>query len=79
MIQDRTSETPRSRSDRTTLLLFHQFDQPAELLVDLPELERGEFRRLSHACVRALRLVMPDQRHEVRAEESIVTRAYCVV
>src|SRR5205807_602898 len=61
-ISDRTSETPRSRSDRTTLLLFHQFKQPAELLVDLAELESGEFGRVGDALFGALRLVMPNQR-----------------
>src|SRR5205814_3308486 len=68
----------RASSDRIALLLLHQLDEPAELLVDLPELKGGEFGRVGDAAVRALRLLVPDQRHEVRAKESIVARAYDV-
>src|SRR2546421_12975587 len=68
----------RASSGRIALLLLHQLDEPAELLVDLPELKGGEFGRVGDAAVRALRLLVPDQRHEVRAKESIVARAYDV-
>src|ERR1044072_2112648 len=62
-----------------TLLRFHQFDEASELLVDPPKLEGRELARIGDPLLRALRLIMPDQRHEVCAEEGIVACAYCVV
>ena len=49
-----------------------QFDQAAEFLVDLAEMKGGVFVGISRALGRALRLVVPDQRHEVGTEECLV-------
>src|SRR5438309_8663068 len=60
------------------LSVLHQFNQPAKLLVDLSELEGGKLGRVGKAFLRALRLLLPDQWHEVGAEECVVARADCV-
>jgi hypothetical protein len=61
--------------DRMRRLLFHQLDQLSKLLFDVPELEGGELRRIGNALLGALRLVLPDQGHEIGAEERIIACA----
>src|SRR4051812_37624525 len=76
--RDRSQQRLPRPSECGSLLLFHQLDETPEFLVDLAELESRKFGRIGYARIRSLRLVMADQRHEIRAKEFIVLRAYRV-
>jgi hypothetical protein len=51
----------QARSRRRDEPLFHQFNQAAELGIDLAELKRREFGGVSEALRRALGLLVADQ------------------
>jgi hypothetical protein len=51
---------------------LHQLDQAAEFLVDLTQLIGGIFIGVSKTLRRALRLIVPDQRHEIGGEKGVV-------
>ena len=55
--------------------LFQEFDEATQLLVDLTKMVRRKFIRIGRALFRALRLFVPDQRHEISLKKRLVLSA----